>query len=436
MLSLLKRRKTTTKAAPVAGGSWWNIGGRVRLPWPGSWQQNKEITAHDREVHFAVFACMTLIAGDISKLRLRIMQRDGAVWVERDDSPFAPVLRRPNNVQNRIQLVEHWILSKLSSGNTYVLKGRDRRGVVNRLWVLDPFLVKPLVAPDGQVFYQLKTDHLAHIEDDEVIVPASEIIHDRYNTLYHPLVGLSPIMAAKMSVDQGINIQRDSTDFFKQRAIPAGVVGAPGAVDQEKAKAIQQQWQAGFGEGGKDRHGVAVLSDGMTFTPMRASAVDSQVVDQLKWTAEVVCSVFHVPRHKIGIGDMPSYNNVQALNVDYFTQALQKLIEDIELSLDHGLELPRGQTTKFCLEGLLRMDSKSQAEVMEKRSRAGLLCPNEGRATLGLLPVAGGDTPYLQQQMWSLEQLSRRSGPDDIPDDGMKRLNKFKVKSELERERI
>src|SRR5690625_4689750 len=102
MLSLLKRRKTTTKAAPVAGGSWWNIGGRVRLPWPGSWQQNKEITAHDREVHFAVFACMTLIAGDISKLRLRIMQRDGAVRSEEHTS----------ELQSRGQLVCRLLLEK------------------------------------------------------------------------------------------------------------------------------------------------------------------------------------------------------------------------------------------------------------------------------------------------------------------------------------
>src|SRR5699024_10202608 len=124
--------------------------------------------------------------------------------------------------------------------------------------------------------------------------------------------------------------------------------------------------------------------------------------------ADVVCSVFHVPPYKIGVRDAPSFNSVQALNVDYFTQAVQKPLEDFELCLTSGLDLPSGQSAKFCEKGLLRMDSTAQAEVFESQIRAGILAPSEGRQELGRLPVPGGDTPYLQQQMWSLEQLSRR----------------------------
>jgi phage portal protein BeeE len=31
-----------------------------------------------------------------------------------------------------------------------------------------------------------------------VIVPAREIIHDRFNCLFHPLVGISPLYAAAL----------------------------------------------------------------------------------------------------------------------------------------------------------------------------------------------------------------------------------------------
>jgi phage portal protein BeeE len=61
------------------------------------------------------------------------------------------------------------------------------------------------------------------------------------------------------------------------------------------------------------------------------------LIEQLKWTAEVVCSTYHVPPYKIGIGAMPVYNNVQALNTEYYSQCLQVLIEAIELCLDEGL---------------------------------------------------------------------------------------------------
>ena len=422
------KRQTNHKAQPVHGGRWWSL---IHDVFPGGWQRNQDVTENDKSCHFAVFACMSLVAGDISKLRLRVMKDDNGVPVEHKSSPYASLISRPNSYQNRIQFVESWLLSKLGSGNTYVLKGRDSRGVVNRLWVLDPTRVEPMVSEQGDVFYKLKTDHLSHIRESELMVPAGEIIHDRYNTLFHPLVGLSPIVAASVSIEQGLHIQRDSASFFRSRAVPGGVISAPGALDQETADELQEHWQAGFGADGDNRHGVAVLGDGLKFEAIRASAIDSQVIEQLRWTADVVCSVFHVPPYKIGVRDAPSFNSVQALNVDYFTQAVQKPLEDFELCLTSGLDLPSGQSAKFCEKGLLRMDSTAQAEVFESQIRAGILAPNEGRQELGRLPVPGGDTPYLQQQMWSLEQLSRRDGPEDSGDLPEQELSLDNIEREL-----
>jgi len=39
---------------------------------------------------------------------------------------------------------------------------------------------------------------------------------------------------------------------------------------------------------------------------------------------------------------------------------------------------------------------------------AGFMSPNEARAKFDLKPVDGGDTPYLQQQNYSLAALNRR----------------------------
>jgi HK97 family phage portal protein len=94
----------------------------------------------------AAFACMTLIASDVAKLRCKLVEQNKGIWTETDIPAFSPVLRKPNRFQNRIQFWESWILSKLTRGNTYVLKERDQRGVVVALYVLDPNRVRPLVA--------------------------------------------------------------------------------------------------------------------------------------------------------------------------------------------------------------------------------------------------------------------------------------------------
>lgn len=188
--------------APVdQRGGWWPI---VREAYPGAWQQNVEVTLDAVLSHSAVFRCVSLIASDVAKMRIRLVQVDAdGIWTETTSPSYSPVLRKPNRFQNRIQFFTNWMESKLTRGNTYVLKERDNRGVVVRLYVLDPDRVKPLVADDGSVYYELRQDALAGLPESAIVVPAKEIIHDRWNTLFHPLVGLSPIFANGLAATQG-----------------------------------------------------------------------------------------------------------------------------------------------------------------------------------------------------------------------------------------
>jgi HK97 family phage portal protein len=407
-----------TKAAPEPvyenRGGWWPI---IRESFPGAWQRNITVDQNAVLAFHAVFACMTLIASDIAKLRVKLVAQDSnGIWSEVKNAAFDPVLRKPNGFQTRIQFWENWMLSKLSRGNTYVLKGRDNRGVVNALYVLDPNRSKPLVTPDGAVYYELQPDNMAGLQEDRLIVPASEIIHDRFNCLFHPLVGVSPIYANGLAATQGLAIQNQSAGLFSNGARPGGLLIAPGRIDPENAKRLKDYWDNNFS--GENAGKIAVLGDGMQYQGLTMNADDAQLIEQLKWTAEVVCSTFHVPPYKIGVGALPSYNNVQALNVEYYSQCLQVHIEAAELCLDEGLGIGQGVTTngttygtEFDLDNLLRMDSVTQIQVLKES--AGILSPNEMRAKLDRKPAKGGDSPMVQQQNYSLEALAKRDAQAD-----------------------
>jgi phage portal protein BeeE len=117
-------------------GGWFGL---VRESFAGAWQRNIDIRVENVLTYTAVFSCISLIANDIAKLRLRLVrQDDDGIWVETESSAFSPVLRRPNRYQNRIQFIANWVTSKLVHGNTYVLKQRDQRGIVTALYILDP----------------------------------------------------------------------------------------------------------------------------------------------------------------------------------------------------------------------------------------------------------------------------------------------------------
>jgi HK97 family phage portal protein len=388
--------------APVQpNGSGWY---RILESFSGAWQKNVEVNYDTVLSHHADFACRTLIASDIAKLRVKLVAKDAAgIWSETSNPAYSPVLRKPNHFQTRIQFFESWVLSKLQRGNTLILKQRDGRGVVVRLYVLDWSYVTPLVADDGSVFYELRADHLAGI-NERVVVPAREIIHDRFNCFFHPLIGLSPIFAGGLAATQGISIQNDSTRFFSNGAQPGGILTAPGAISDETAARLKEYWNTNFT--GKNAGKVAVVGDGLQYAAMKAKSTDSQLIEQLKWTAEVVCSVYHVPPYKIGVGALPSYNNVQALNVEYYAQCLQSLIEAIELCLDEGLGTGENLGSEFDTDNLLRMDSVTQMDVLEKSKS--VLTLDERRAKLDRKAVTGGNTIYLQQQDHSIEAISAR----------------------------
>ena len=277
------------------------------------------------------------------------------------------------------------------------------------LYVLDPLLVTALISDDGSVFYQLGSDALSGI-DGSIVVPAREIIHDRFNCFFHPLVGLSPIFAGGLSAMQGVAIQNDSTLFFKNGATPGGILTAPGTIDDDTAQRLKEYWDTNFA--GDNSGKVAVLGDGLSYNAMKAKAVDAQLIEQLKWTAEVVCSTYHVPPYKIGVGQMPSYNNIQSLNIEYYSQCLQVLIESIEMCLDEGLGMDGFSIgTEFDTNNLLRMDSVTQMQVLKES--AGILKVDEQRAFLDRGKVEGGDAVYLQQQNYSLSALAKRDAQAD-----------------------
>nr|WP_109042505.1 phage portal protein [Escherichia coli] len=412
MWNLLRRtRKNQKSGRDVREAGWTSLFQAVAEPFSGAWQQGVKADPEAVLSFHAVFACISLISQDIAKMRLRLMQTDAhGIRRETRRGDIARLCRRPNAQQNRIQFFELWLNAKLRHGNTVVLKIRNARGQIKELRILDWSRVEPLVADDGEVFYRITPDRNCGITE-AVTVPAREVIHDRFNCFFHPLIGLPPVYVAGLAATQGHHIQENSTSFFRNGGRPSGVIEIPGSITEENAKKLKSNWDSGYT--GENAGKTAILSNGAKYNPTTFSPVDAQTVEQLKMTAEIVCSVFRVPAYKIGVGQPPSSDNVEALEQQYYSQCLQTLIESIELLLDEALETGENESTEFDVTTLLRMDSERRMKTLGDAVKNTLLTPNEARKRENLPPLAGGDALYLQQQNYSLEALSRRDARED-----------------------
>jgi HK97 family phage portal protein len=388
---------------PAGTGAWMPI---VREPYTGAWQNNEEIRLETALSNPVVFRCVSLIASDIGKLPLRLVAVDAnGIWHETTSPAFSPVLRTPNRYQTPQQFFEVWMISKLLWGNTYVLKDRDARGVVTSLYVLDPCRVKPLVAPDGSVYYELQTNELAGLPatSSPLVVPAREIIHDRWNCAFHPLVGLSPLYACGGAASQGLAMQAASTSFFSAGGRPSGMLVAPTEIDPQTAQRLSETWHS------LGPNKTAIVGNGMKYEAVGSSAEESQWAEQAGWTAKTIAGCFGVPISMVDSSQQPPYANNEASTLQYHSQCLQTHLTAIEAALDLGLELPAPYGTEFDLDDLIWLDNATRTKSAHDAIACGAMSPNEARLKyFGLGPVPGGESPFLQQQYYSLEALAMR----------------------------
>ena len=163
--------KSAKTARPIVANSNGSFAGTIKEAFTGSWQRNIEYTNESVLTNPTLFRCINLIASDIGKLRLQLSLEDSdGIWTNVDSPSFSPVLRKSNPYQSRQQFIENWIHSKLTNGNTYVLKRRDARNVVISLHILEPNRVTPLITEDGEIYYDLRHDDLAKINKYGLVV--------------------------------------------------------------------------------------------------------------------------------------------------------------------------------------------------------------------------------------------------------------------------
>ena len=398
------RQKSLT---PVPqNGAWF----RVHEPFTGAWQMNKEEDHGSVMTYPTLYAAIMRIAKDIGKLPFVLKEKQpSGIWKEVPNPAYDPVLRKPNHYQTAQQFREQWQVSKLTHGNTYVLKGRDDRGVVTKLYPLDPFRMKPLVSDSGAVYYELQTSNLNLVPEngDPLVVPARDIIHDREICLFHPLIGVPPVAAANWAVVKNLRILRSAAEFFGNNAQPSGILTAPGQIHDDTAKRLADYWNANFT--GRNAGRVAVVGDDLKFTQLSQKSVDSQMVEQLRYSDEQIAQPFGIPPFKLGIGNLPAGLKADDINILYHSDALSDRIEAMENLLDEALGISRPLGVELELAPLWRMDEGKMAEVESKLVGGKIKRPDEARLRFDLEPTAGGDTLWGQHQDYPLGVLAQRN---------------------------
>lgn len=283
-------------------------------------------------------------------------------------------------------------------GNAYAQIIRNGRGDVIGLYPLMPDKMKVDRNDKNRLIYIYSRYDEANPnmkEQSDIVLRSEDVLHIP-GLGFDGLVGYSPIALAKNAIGISIACEEYGASFFGNDASPSGVLEHPGVI--KNPERVRDAWQRAYG--GRNAHKVAVLEEGMKFTPIAIPNNEAQFLETRKFQIEEIARMYRVPLHMIGDLDHATFSNVEHLSLDFVKYSLDPWIVRWEQSLQKALlsDSEKGRYfVKFNVDGLLRGDYASRMSGYATARQNGWMSANDIRELedMNLIPDELGGNLYL-----------------------------------------
>ena len=390
---LFHRRKVRADPQDMTSGS-------VYRAYYGHTSAGKTVTERSSMQVTAVYACVRVLAEAVASLPLHLYKEEDGSKVKATDHPLYFLLHsEPNEEMTAYSFWETLMTHLLLWGNAYVQVIRNGKGEVTALYPLMPNRMTVDRDENGHIYYQYlwsKGSDAPTMKETIVKLTPHEVMQIP-GLGFDGLVGYSPIAMAKNSIGLSMACEEYGSKFFENGAAPSGVLEHPGILkDPEK---VRDSWQAAFG-GSQNAGKVAVLEEGMKYSPISINPQEAQFLDTRKFQIDEIARIFRVPPHMIGDLEHATFSNIEEQSLEFVTYSLQPWLTRIESSISRSL-LSKDEKmiyyARFNVDGLLRGNYASRMQGYATGISNGFLCVNDVRRleNMDLVPDSEGGNLFL-----------------------------------------
>lgn len=345
---------------------------------------NPDAILKSLEVEVWAYVAINAVGRSLSEAPL-IVERLRSVdskptWVSLDSGPLVDLVRMPNEREGMDTLIWRTVMS-LCTGDAYLPIDTKSK----QLYHVPSDWVKVVPSKDGVEGYEIGNGA------DRKRFAWDEVVHISMPNPMHTFYGLSPVKPIEKKILLNYYYENYLKQFFKEGAIPSGVLSTEQIMNEEAIKRSKFLWKQAH-EGNKD---IAVLAQGVTYQQV-SPPIDSIVVDTLwKMPREAILAAFGVPPAMAGIFEYANYANADA-QVKFFWQncimPMQRLIAGA-LNIQYVPRFGQNIRVRFDTSGVkaLQEDDAIKSTKLTKYVAGGIMTANEAREELGLEPLDGGD---------------------------------------------
>ena len=363
----------------------------------------------------AVYACVRILSESIAGLPLHMYQyeEDGSKKKAVEHPLYHLLHDEPNPEMTSFIFRETLMSHLLLWGNAYAQIIRNGKGDIIALYPLMPNRMKVERDAKGQLYYEYQTrkEDAPTMKGAVYQLDPSEVLHVP-GLGFDGLVGYSPIAMAKNAIGLAIAAEEYGSKFYANGAAPSGVLEHPNVL-KDPAK-VRDSWNDAFG-GSSNAHRVAVLEEGMKYTPISISPNEAQFLETRKFQIDEIARIFRVPPHMVGDLEKSSFSNIEQQSLEFVKYTLNPWVCRWEQALQRALlsDDEKGKYFfRFNVEGLMRGDYQSRMNGYATARQNGWMSANDIRELENLDRISaelGGDLYLVNGNMLPLSQVEQNN---------------------------
>lgn len=342
-------------------------------------RQRGDYTLENSEL---LFSAVSRISNSLSAMPVQLYKGTTPVSNWLNDM----VSSTPNSNMTSCNFFKTLEACRCTAGNCYALKVFNAKGLLDRIDVLDPNRVTPIMDRDrGELWYRILPPE------------GAEFYVHNYYMIHVPFIstngyrGVNPVSVLFNTLEYSQSIQEFSVSQLEKGLNAAVVLEAPANLGETQKTKMISSFVKTYKETGGN---ILLLESGVTARSLNLSPVDSKLFEVEKITRSKVAMVYNIPPHMLGDYSDTSFASQEQQMLEFLMLTMLPIVTAYEQELNRKLLTKalrsEGYKFRFDMNAVLRADAATQAEVDYKAVRSAWKTPDEIRGYQNMPPLPDG----------------------------------------------
>lgn len=294
---------------------------------------------------------------------------------------------RPNDFTITSEFVAASVQHLELTGEAWWVLERNGTSFPTGMWLVRPDRMQPVPSPDAYLqgyLYQSPDGTKIPLEVDDVILT-------KYPNPLDPYRGMGPVASILVNVDAMRYANEYNRNFFLNNASPDGVITAENRLSDREWDELTNRWREAH-QGVSRAHRVAVLENGMSWTPSSITNKDMDFANLIMQERDILREAWGIHKSMLGNSDDVNRANAQTAEEVFGSWKIIPRLNLLRNSLNHRLLPMFGSTgvgVEFDYENPLPDNREADNEELTAKANAWSVLVKAGADPHAALEVVG-----------------------------------------------